>query len=113
MDYEEGCMDTEKTLLQQIREKEQDVAKKIEVVRAGTDASIAAAKTDAENLLCTANVEGKTASEELYWKEKGKTESQIEQLRREAALEAEAAVERGKRNIPVAAAAIVRFVTME
>jgi len=113
MDSEEGCMDTEKTLLQQIREKEQDVAKKIEVVRAGTDASIAAAKTDAENLLCTANAEGKTASEELYWKEKGKTEAQIEQLRRDAGREAEATAEKGKRNIPVAAAAIIRFVTME
>lgn len=106
-------MDTEKTLLQQIREKEQDVAKKIEVVRAGTDASIAAAKTDAENLLCTANAEGETASEELYWKERGKTDTQIEQLRRDAGREAEAEAEKGKRNIPVAAAAIVRFVTME
>ena len=106
-------MDTEKTLLQQIREKEQEVAKKIENVRTGTDATIAAAKTDAENLLCTANAEGKTAAEELYWREKGKTDAQIEQLRQDAGREAEAAAERGKRNIPVAAAAIVRFVTME
>ena len=106
-------MDTEKTLLQQIREKEQDVAKKIEGVRTGTDATIAAAKTDAENLLCTANAEGKTAAEEMYWQEKGKTEARIEQMKREAGLVAEAAAERGKRNIPVAAAAIVRFVTRE
>ena len=106
-------MDMEKTLLQQIREKEQDVAKKIEGVRAGTDATIAAAKIDAENLLCTANAEGKTAAEELYWKEKGKTEARIDQMRQEAGLVAEAASERGKRNIPMAAAAIVRFVTME
>ena len=113
MDSEEGCMDTEKTLLQQIREKEQDVAKKIEVVRAGTDATITAAKTDAENLLCTANAEGKIAAEEVYWREKGKTEAQIEQLKMDAGREAEEAAEKGKRNIPVAAAAIVRFVTMK
>ncbi|MDO9324467.1 MAG: V-type ATPase subunit subunit G family protein [Methanoregula sp.] len=103
----------EKTLLQQIREKEQDVAKKIDDVRAGADATIAAAKTDAENLLCTANAEGKIASEELYWREKGQTEAQAEQLRHDAKREAEATSERGKRNIPMAAAAIVRFVTME
>lgn len=106
-------MDMEKTLLQQIREKEQDVAKKIENVRAGTDATITAAKIDAENLLCTANAEGKTAAEELYWREKGKTEAHIEQMRQETALEAEAAAEKGRRNIPAAAEAIVRFVTME
>ena len=49
----------------------------------------------------------------MYWKEKGKTEARIEQMKREAGLVAEAAAERGKRNIPVAAAAIVRFVTKE
>jgi vacuolar-type H+-ATPase subunit H len=106
-------MGMEKTLLQQIREKEQDVAKKIELVRTGTEAAIAAAKTDAENLLCTANTEGKTAAEELYWREKGRTEAQIEQMKRDAGTEAETTAERGKRNIPVAADAIVRFVTME
>lgn len=106
-------MDTEKTLLQQIREKEQDAATKIEVVRTGTEATIAAAKTDAENLLCTANAEGKTAAEELYWREKGQTEARIEQMKQDAGREAEAVAERGKKNIPMAAAAIVRFVTME
>jgi V/A-type H+/Na+-transporting ATPase subunit G/H len=106
-------MDMEKTLLQQIREKEQDVAKKIELIRTGTEATIAAAKTDAENLLCTANTEGKTAAEELYWREKGRTEAQIEQMRQDAGRDAETTAERGKRNIPVAADAIVRFVTLE
>ena len=105
--------DMEKTLLQQIREKEQDVAKKIELVRTGTEQTIAAAKTDAESLLCTADAEGKKAAEEVYWREKGKTEARVEQLRQDAGREAEAASEKGKRNIPLAAAAIVRFVTME
>jgi vacuolar-type H+-ATPase subunit H len=106
-------METEKTLLQQIREKEQDVAKKIETVRTASEASVSAAKTDAENLLCTANSEGKTAAEELYWREKGRTEARIEQLRQDAGRETEAAAESGKKNIPGAADAIVRYVTME
>jgi V/A-type H+-transporting ATPase subunit G/H len=103
----------EKTLLQQIREKEQDVAKKIEDVKGETDASIAAAKTEAENLLCTASAEGKTAAEELYWREKGRTEARIEELRQNAEREAKAAEERGTKKIPAAADAIVRYVTME
>ncbi|MFA4826043.1 MAG: V-type ATPase subunit subunit G family protein [Methanoregula sp.] len=103
----------EKTLLQQIREKEQDVAKKIEDARAGTEASIAAARTDAENLLCTADAEGKTAAEEVYWREKGRTGARIEQLKQETGLKAETEAEKGKKNIPMAADAIVRYVTMK
>ncbi|PKL69555.1 MAG: hypothetical protein CVV30_08355 [Methanomicrobiales archaeon HGW-Methanomicrobiales-1] len=103
----------EKTLLQQIREKEQDVAKKIEDVKAGTEASIAAAKTDAENLLCTADAEGKKASEEIYWREKGLAEARVEQLRRDATRDAETIAEKGRKNIPAATDAIVRYVTME
>jgi V/A-type H+/Na+-transporting ATPase subunit G/H len=103
----------EKTLLQQIREKEQDVAKKIEDVKAGTEASIAAAKTDAENLLCTADAEGKKAAEEIYWREKGVAEARVEQLRQDATRDAETIAEKGRKNIPAAADAIVRYVTME
>jgi V/A-type H+-transporting ATPase subunit G/H len=106
-------MDMEKTLLQQIREKEQDVAKKIEVVKGDADASIAAANSEAENLLCTASAEGKIASEELYWREKGRTGALIEELRVDAGRAAEAAAERGNKKIPTAADAIVRYVTME
>ncbi len=106
-------MDMEKTLLQQIREKEQDVAKKIDDVQAGTEASVDAARTDAENLLCTADAEGKKAAEELYWREKGMTEARIEQLKQEAARAANTEEERGKKNISRAADAIVRYVTME
>jgi vacuolar-type H+-ATPase subunit H len=103
----------EKTLLQQIREKEQDVAKKIDDVRAGTDASITAAKEEAENLLCTANAEGKIAAEQLYWQEKSRTDARIEQLRQEAEKEAGAFADIGNKHIPAAADAIVRYVTME
>ena len=106
-------MDMEKTLLQQIREKELDAATRIEGVKTETDAKIAAAQAEAENLLCTANAEGKIASEELYWREKGKTEARIEQLKQDTGLIAKAAEENGRRNVPAAAAAIVRFVTME
>ena len=102
----------EKTLLQQIREKEQDVAKKIVDIRVVTEASITAAKEEAENLLCTANAEGNKTAEEVYWREKGRTQALIETLNEEAGRTAEAVTGRGKKNIPAAVDAIVRYVTM-
>ena len=58
-------MEDEKTLLQQIREKEQEFTRKIDMVRAETEAAVAAARSDAEDLLCTADSAGKTAAEQL------------------------------------------------
>ena len=46
-------MEDEKTLLQQIREMEQEFTKKIEIVRAETEAAVAAARSEAEDMLCT------------------------------------------------------------
>ena len=57
-------MEDEKTLLQQIREMEQEFTKKIEIVRAETEAAVAAARSEAEDMLCTADSAGKTAAEQ-------------------------------------------------
>jgi Vacuolar (H+)-ATPase G subunit len=106
-------MEPEKTLLQQIREKEQEYAKKTEAARKETEAAVAAAENDAESLLCTADSAGKTEAEQLYWQEKGRTESEIGGLK-EAALSArKAAMEKGERNLSRAVDTIIRSVTME
>jgi V/A-type H+/Na+-transporting ATPase subunit G/H len=106
-------MDTEKTLLQQIRDKEQDLSLKVDAVRAEAEASIAAARTEAEDLLCTADAAGKTAAEQVYWKERGRTEIEIEALKKAAERERETATVLGEQNIPAAAERIFRYVTME
>jgi hypothetical protein len=106
-------MDQEKTLLQQIREKEQEFAGKIAAVKKETDAAIAAAENDAENLLCTADSTGKTGAEQLYWQEKGKIEAEIEELKRDAEQAREHAMAMGEKNLPRAVEAIARYVTME
>jgi vacuolar-type H+-ATPase subunit H len=103
----------EKTLLQQIREKEQEYAKKLEVVRNETDTAIASAQADAENLLCTADAAAKTEAEKLYWQEKGKIEAEIEELRRGAAAGRDMAAARGEKNQPRAVDTITGYVTME
>ena len=106
-------MDTDKTLLQQIRDKEQELAQKVDAVRAEAEASIAAARTEAEDLLCTADTAGKKTAEEVYWKERGKTEMEIADLKKAAEQERENASVKGTRNVPAAAEQIVRYVTME
>jgi vacuolar-type H+-ATPase subunit H len=106
-------MDTEKTLLQQIRDKEQELGQKVDVVRAEADASVAAARAEAEDLLCTADKQGKTTAEQMYWKERGRTSIEIEELKSAALRERETVSVRGVRNIPAATERIVRYVTME
>jgi vacuolar-type H+-ATPase subunit H len=105
--------ETEKTLLQQIREKEQEYAKKLEGVRKETDASIASAQAEAESLLCTADSIGKTEAEKIYWQEKGTIGTEIEALRRGAAAERESAAARGEKNLPRAVETITGYVTMK
>jgi hypothetical protein len=106
-------MEPEKTLLQQIREKEQEYAQKIEVVKTETDAAVAAAKNEAESLLCTADSVGTTEAEQLYWQEKAMLEADIETLKGSAARGREAAAARGERNMTRAVESITGFVTME
>ncbi|MFA7695858.1 MAG: V-type ATPase subunit subunit G family protein [Methanoregula sp.] len=106
-------MDTDKTLLQQIRDKEQEVARNVDAARVEADAMVAAARTEAEDLLCTADKAGKTSAEQVYWKERGRTEAGIETLKKTAEQEQETAAVQGAKNLPAAAEQIVRYVTME
>jgi vacuolar-type H+-ATPase subunit H len=102
----------EKTLLQQIREKEQEYAKKLEVIKKETDTAIASAQAEAESLLCTADATAKKEAEQIYWQEKGKIETEIEGLRHGAAAERESAAARGEKNLPRAVDTITGYVTM-
>ncbi len=106
-------MDAEKTLLQQIREKEQEFTQKIERVKKETGLEVEAARNGAEALLCTADSTGKTEAERLYWEGKGKIEAEIEALKQETAAERKAAAATGERNVPRAVDAITGYVTMK
>jgi len=106
-------LDTEKTLLQQIRDKEQEFSRKIDAARADADAMVAAARAEAEDLLCTADAAGKVSAEQVYWNVRGKTAIEIEALNKAAKLDQEAASVREERNIPEAAERIYRYVTLE
>jgi Holliday junction resolvasome RuvABC DNA-binding subunit len=106
-------MEEEKTLLQQIREKEQEHEVKVRAVRAETEAAVAAAREEAEGMLCTADGVGKKEAEQIYWEEKAKSEAEIEQLKERAAHQREDAAARGERHLPRAVEKIVALVTMQ
>jgi len=106
-------MEGEKTLLQQIRDKEQEFSKKIDIIKQETDSQIAAARTKRENALLDAERTGKIAADGLSRKETLKTDIEIEQMKKTAAAEAEAARVKGERNLPLAVNKIVSYVTME
>jgi vacuolar-type H+-ATPase subunit H len=106
-------MDTEKTLLQQIREKEQELGQRVEAVRTGTESILETARAEAEDLLCTADETGRVAAEQVYWRERGKTEEEIANLNITAVHERESFAARGEKNLPAAVDRIVRYVIME
>jgi vacuolar-type H+-ATPase subunit H len=106
-------MDTEKTLLQQIRDKEQELARRVDAARAEAEETVAAARAEAADLLCTADKLGKTTAEQVYWKERGRTETEIGNLQKTAELSQETAALQGERNVPAATERIVRYVIME
>lgn len=113
MGYNGGYMEEEKTLLQQIRDKEQEFSQKVEIVKEETDAQIAAVRAEREKTLLDAERTGKNAAEELFRKEKQKTETEIEQMKKAAAAEREAATVNGERNLRSATEKIVSYVIME
>jgi vacuolar-type H+-ATPase subunit H len=103
----------EKSLLQQIRDKEQEFSQKLDNARAEAESVIAAARTEAEDLLCTADTAGKKSAEQVYWNERGRSEAEIEALKNAAEQEMKCASREGIQNLPAATERIVRYVTMD
>jgi hypothetical protein len=113
MDYNGGRMEAEKTLLQQIRDKEQEFSKRLETVKQETDAQIATEKARRDNALLDAGQTGKIAAEELLQKEKQKTDIEIERMKKASVAETDAARMKGEKNLPLATDKIVSYVIME
>jgi hypothetical protein len=113
MDYNGGRMEAEKTLLQQIRDKEQEFSKRLETVKQETDAQIATEKARSDNALHEAERTGKIVAEEQLRKEQQKTDIEIERMKKAAAAETEAARVKGEKNLPLATDKIVSYVIME
>jgi len=105
-------MDETKTLLQQIRDKEQEVNLTVEQVRQETEAIISAAKTDAEKILRDTEQKGKLAAEELTRSAGQKIAEEIDQLKNAAAADEERITKTGMANKESAVKTIISHVTM-
>lgn len=113
MGYNGGIMEEERTLLQQIRDKEQEFSKKVGTVKQETDAQIAAARAQRESTLLDAEQKGKNIADELVRVEKQKTETEIGRMKKAATAETENAKAKGEKNLPSAVKKIVSYVIME
>jgi len=105
-------VEDEKTLLQQIRDKEKEISKKIDAVRLETEETIATTRREAEKIVLDAEESGKSAAEELYSRENAKSRALVEEMKKKALTEVEAAKIHGERGLNSAVDIIVRYVTM-
>ena len=103
----------EKTLLQQIREKELMLNIKIDETRREAEEIIISARKDAADMIENSENEGKKTAEEYYIKEMETLKQEIEQLRNQSNQQAISVRAEGERNLPSAIDKIAKVVSME
>jgi vacuolar-type H+-ATPase subunit H len=103
----------EKTLLQQIREKELMLNIKIEDTRKEAEEIILNARKEATEMIETSEREGKKAAQEYYEKEMEKLKKEIEQLKDQSNQQALLVQAEGERNLPSAIDKIAKVVSLE
>ncbi len=103
----------EKTLLQQIREKELLLNIKIEDTRKEAEEIIVKARNESGEMIENSEKEGKEAAREYYEIENEKITREIEQRKKQGDLQVISEKEKGERNIQPAIDKIVKMVSME
>jgi vacuolar-type H+-ATPase subunit H len=103
----------DKTLLQQIREKELMISIKIDETRREGEEIILNARKEALEMIENSEREGKTAAREYYEKEMEKIKKEIEQLKNQSDQKALLVRAEGERNLPSAVDKIAKIVSSE
>jgi vacuolar-type H+-ATPase subunit H len=106
-------MMAEKSLLQQIREKELMLNIKIDEARREAEEVIRNGRMEASKMIENSEREGKEAAQEYYEKEMEKLRDEIEQLKVQGDQQAMSVREEGERNLPAAKEKIIKKVSME
>jgi vacuolar-type H+-ATPase subunit H len=106
-------MAEEKSLLQQIREKELTISIKIDETRREGEEIILNARKEAAEMIETSEREGKKTAQEYYEKEMEKLRKEIEQLRNQSNQQALLVQAAGERNLPSAINKIAKVVSLE
>jgi vacuolar-type H+-ATPase subunit H len=106
-------MAEEKSLLQQIREKELMISIKIDETSREGEEVIISARKEASEMIETSEREGKKTAKEYYEKEMEKLRKEIEQLRSQSNQQALLVRAEGERNLPSAIDKIAKVVSLE
>jgi V/A-type H+-transporting ATPase subunit G/H len=106
-------MAMEKSLLQQIREKELQIRIRLEDTRREAEEIIINARKEAAEMIETSEREGKAAAQEYYEQETESIRKENEQLKKEGNQQAVLIKERGERELPKAIEKIVKSVLIE
>jgi len=101
----------EKSLLQQIREKELMISIKIDETRREGEEVILSARKEASEMIETSEREGKKAAQEYFEQEMEKLREEIEQLRNQSNQQALLVRAVGERNLPSAIDKIANVVS--
>jgi vacuolar-type H+-ATPase subunit H len=103
----------DKSLLQQIREKELMLSIKIDETRREGEKIIQDARNNASEMIENSEREGKKAAQEYYGKEMENLKKEIEQLKSHSSQQALSVRTDGERNLPSAIEKIVKVVSGE
>lgn len=106
-------MVAEKSLLQQIREKELTLSIKIDETRREAENITLVARKEAQEMIEKSEREGKQAAEEYYKKEMEALKKEVEQLKSQGSQQAMSVRVGGERNLPLAIEKIVKVVSGE
>ncbi|MEN6611126.1 MAG: V-type ATPase subunit subunit G family protein [Methanoregulaceae archaeon] len=104
-------MEEERTLLQQIRDKERELGNEMDRLRKESEAGIAAARAEADHVLKQAEEEGRRIADSHIRKARESTDAEIKALAFQESALMETLRAQGERNIPAAAERIAKFVT--
>jgi vacuolar-type H+-ATPase subunit H len=103
----------EKSLLQQIREKEMKISIRMDETRREGEEIILNAKKEAAEMIETSEREGKKAAQEYFEKEMDKLKKEIEQLRNQSNQNALLVRAEGEHNLPSAIDKVAKAVSLE
>ncbi len=103
-------MSGQKTLLEQIRDKESELNMRLELVAREADGIVMDARRRAESIIRDAEIKGGELAAEHYRRGRAEIDRLIEEIKGSEAAKASALRERGEKNLPSAVDLIIKLV---
>ncbi|WP_174591014.1 V-type ATPase subunit subunit G family protein [Methanocella conradii] len=100
----------QKTLLEQIRDKESELNRRLELAAKEAEGIVLDARRRAESIIRDAELKGSELAAEHYRRGKAAVDGQVEEIKGSEAMKASALRERGEKNLPAAVDLIIKFV---